>query len=151
MAGGGFEEPFNSGRGFLASFEGEEWKQVIDKAWSRDDAYYADFGPLHVWALGARGNELQIAGNFNSVGGSPNYGFAIWHEGPLPLVEATFQNRELFLTWPKEFNDAHLESSPSLQNDEWQESDLPRSASDDHIQVGVAPANIQRFYRLRLN
>ena len=81
--------------------------------------------------------------------GDPNYGFAIWHEGPLPLVEATFQNKELFLTWPKEFNDAHLESSPSLQNDEWQESDLFKSTVITCS--SITRAAFQRFYRLRLN
>jgi len=155
FAGGGFENRFVDSRGHLAMWDGMSWSNVFDGQWSVDGApyNYGGIGQLHVWALGAHGAELYIAGNFAGIGSSPSYGFAIWHEGPAPVIHSALTNRQVALSWPRDFQSAALESTESLAPPAWNPVtgvtwEISGSLTNN-VRVEVPPAGLGKFFRLR--
>ena len=131
------------------------WSNVFDGQWSIDGApyNYAGIGQLHVWALAAHGTELYIAGNFAAVGSSPSYGFAIWHEGPAPVIHSSLTNGKVALSWPRDFQNAVLESTESLAPPVWSSAaEVTWEISGfltNYVRVEFLPTGVHKFYRLR--
>lgn len=153
FAGGGFETSFWDMRGHLAVWDGTDWKNVFDDQWLTDDAVvYRGGTDLHVWALGGRGQELYIAGNFAGIGAAPSYGFGIWHEGRPPIVSSTLSNGQVILSWPRDFQRAVLQSTRELTRPNWSPSTLNWEVDDrttNDVQVPVPlPIDDTAFFRL---
>jgi hypothetical protein len=157
FAGGGFENKFNDPRGHLAVWNGSTWSNLFESEWRTDygpGPLYQGVGDLHVWALAAHETELYLAGNFAGIGTLPTYGFAIWHESPAPVITGTLTNRQVVLSWPREFQQAVLESTDSLLQPAWNPAagvtwDLSDSSTNDVQAPLPSAAGVQNFYRLR--
>lgn len=156
FAGGGFDRGFGDLSRRLVVWDGLNWRNALDGQWSIDNSpfpsdYYAR--ELHVWALASHGSELYIAGNFARIGTTPSYGFAIWHESQPPVINASFRNGQVILTWPRDFQHAVLESTESLSDSFWVPTadvtwETDETATHD-VEVQLPASRTQAFYRLR--
>lgn len=154
FAGGGFSTPFDYTHGFLALWDGSTWTNVVDDAWTAEGVgFETPFDPLHVWALGAQGSDLYLAGNFTSIGKVPSYGFGIWHEGGPPRLQIVFRGGRLVLSCPRQFQSAALEFAESLSSPLWKAvADLNWQVSQtapDYVETETAPTSSPIFYRVR--
>lgn len=155
FAGGGFAAQYEPIPHYLAKWNGVTWTNLGSGEWNLDLSIplrEIDDHSVRVWALASRGSDLVVAGNFGMIEGMPSYGFAIWHEGRPPALQAILRNGQVVFSWPREFQNATVEFTESLPSSSWRPAtelkwEISDTATND-VEVTLTPSSRQLFYRL---
>ena len=129
----------------IARWNGTHW-------FSLGSGLQAPSGRLWADVLAVRGNKVCVAGKFDTAGGKPSYGFALWDEPPLPsilharrLENGTFG----FRIFGSRGQKVQTRSSDDLMN--WSELNTHLIQDDPIDEVdNSATTAVQRFYHVRL-
>lgn len=129
----------------IARWNGTHWFSLGGGLQAASGRFWTD-------VLAVRGNKLCVAGKFDTAGGKPSYGFALWDEPPLPSISQArrLENGDFgFRVCGSRGQRVQTRTSDDSIN--WTELNtrLIEGGPIDHVDTSAAEA-AKRFYHVRL-
>jgi len=98
-------------------------------------------------ALCASGSELFVGGYFDTAGGQPANGLAIWH---IPhVLKIRPEGEAAVVSWPATGTNFMLEAKGGVASADWSEVAQPFIVTNDECVVTDPLSASKRIYRLR--